>query len=911
MASSKLHDAVRHDKCRLITRLVSEGVSPNALDNNGNTALYVALIDGPINAVPYLLQAGADPNFRCSGDATPVHAACRRGSRHLLQQLLECGGDLRLRDVRGRTPQDWALEHSDPQCRRKLVTFINTRRALAYRFEDAAALLDEDASVADVSGSSAATTIRRRFARPKRLWSTERLKADGGFGVVYCSPSKETGNSTFVPFVPSMYLYNSEDGNILWSGPQSVVQNMYWDKLKVSVKKSSMSGSSAKGPCSDILITELEKIRKLTWHPYFLWPLGVSPVQNMDDVMLVFECVHFGTVFDVLHKTVPETYSGPLNKNQLLLVMQQACEALLFLHSRKWVHGCVSSHCVYVISPCLGKLGSFEFVQRSEEAGGGRLPYSAPAEDFLDYYYHWMAPEVLQGRRPNRLSDVYQVCAVLWELFTEQVPWGTADREVVERHLLQERSGLPQSTDIPAPLDALVSAGLCPDPLDRDTDLEEIYQVLSAMVQESFTNLGFLTNRREHSAENTRVTKSTPAQRVHSRQTSVADAAEPTYSRPQKATRKQSSVLLDDVSDAFDELISLADDDAPKTPQRRGRTVDLLGPKFDQVSLSSSLDPMDFTEGARVPTFSCRHDKGSSEACTQTDTSRAPTVRPRTRAFGASCSASNIKLATRYTDTVLMSGKAEPSLVAQRGEVLASAPNESQDVLQTKMVRPIGFVTQPAGRRNVRPCKPASHSYGLSPFMQSSRNQQRSVADATSSEASKLKEMSQRKSCFTEGRTSEEPLSFVSRRLNLRRMDAAILEDPVEDDNRHDARPLERDEAQTLAKQLAHDTFSTKGTADFPLPPSFAIAGEEGDTADNEVKSVQTEPNHAYKVEVVTMTCPVVQHTLTVTSTNLITGESVVTEESTGAEVVQVQWNPEDNNINISTPDASFNTSGP
>lgn len=78
-----------------------------------------------------------------------------------------------------------------------------------------------------------------------------------------------------------------------------------------------------------------------------------------------------------------------------------------------------------------------------------------------------------------------------------------------------------------------------------------------------------------------------------------------------------------------------------------------------------------------------------------------------------------------------------------------------------------------------------------------------------------------------------------------------------------------------------------------------------------QVKSVQTEPNHAYKVEVVTMTCPVVQHTLTVTSTNLITGESVVTEESTGAEVVQVQWNPEDNNINISTPDASFNTSGP
>lgn len=78
-----------------------------------------------------------------------------------------------------------------------------------------------------------------------------------------------------------------------------------------------------------------------------------------------------------------------------------------------------------------------------------------------------------------------------------------------------------------------------------------------------------------------------------------------------------------------------------------------------------------------------------------------------------------------------------------------------------------------------------------------------------------------------------------------------------------------------------------------------------------QVKSVQTEPNHAYKVEVVTMTCPTVQHRLTVTSTNMITGESVVTEESTGAEAVHVEWNPDENNINISTPDASFSAQAP
>ncbi|KAH9374670.1 hypothetical protein HPB48_013335 [Haemaphysalis longicornis] len=586
---SKLHDAVRHDRCRLISRLVAEGVPVDDLDANGNTALFVAITDGPVSAVPYLLQAGADPNFRCSGGATPVHAACRRGSRGLLQQLLECGGDLRLRDSAGRTPQDWALGHADPQCRRKLVAYINTRRALAYRFGDAAALLEDEsgggAGALETSsgnvGGAAAASLRRRFGRPaRRFWCTERIKADGGFGVempsksrcstrmlvgcgalapdpgvpppplqVYLSPSRETGVSTFVPFVPSNYLYSAEDSGITWSGPQSLIQTMYWDKLKVSVKKSSLSGSHTRGPCSDVLITELDKIRKLTYHPYLLWPLAVSPVQNMDDVLLVFECVHFGSLFDVLHNAQSESYSGPLNRQQLLLVLQQACEALLFLHSRRWVHGCVSSHCVYVVSPCLGKLGGFEFVQpRYAEVGelqrppepaaaaagaaagvrgpavpaqppmGARLrvltlrlrrvalprqagrirvrpaqvcggenggrPYSPPSEDFLDFYYHWMAPEVLAGRRPTTLSDLYQFCAVLWELFADCIPWEFQDRATVERSLTEERVGLPRRSELPPPLDTLVYSALSPEPGEREIELDDVYHALSAIVQE-------------------------------------------------------------------------------------------------------------------------------------------------------------------------------------------------------------------------------------------------------------------------------------------------------------------------------------------------------------------------------------------------------------------------------------------
>lgn len=1009
---SKLHDAVRHDRCRLIARLVAEGVPVDDLDANGNTALFVAITDGPVNAVPYLLQAGADPNFRCSGGATPVHAACRRGSRGLLQQLLECGGDLRLRDSAGRTPQDWALGHADPQCRRKLVAYINTRRALAYRFGDAAALLEDEcgggAGALDTSsgnvGGAAAASLRRRFGRPtRRFWCTERIKADGGFGVVYCSPSRETGVSTFVPFVPSNYLYSSEDSTITWSGPQSLIQTMYWDKLKVSVKKSSLSGSHTRGPCSDILITELDKIRKLTYHPYLLWPLAVSPVQNMDDVLLVFECVHFGSLFDVLHSTQCESYSGPLNRQQLLLVLQQVCEALLFLHSRRWVHGCVSSHCVYVVSPCLGKLGSFEFVQPSEN--GGR-PYSPPGEDMLDFYYNWMAPEVLAGRCPTTLSDLYQFSAVLWELFADCIPWELQDRATVERSLTEERVGLPRRSELPPPLDTLVYTALSPEPGDREIELDDIYHALSAIVQESMSNMGFLIGRLDVGGDGARI-KSTPGRTVLSppRQPSAVDMF-----MAQRTHRRPPSTIPDDVSDTMEELISLADEQHQQQQQqqrplvrssppvqqhqqhsarralltshqqqqqqtRQQHTVsaasapfDLLGPKFDQISLSSSLDPMDFTtEVTKVPTFSRHHQDSRpsapvfEQAVAQTE-ARPPLARPRTRGFVPATGTTpvgggggSVRVASRFTDTVLLS---RDDTVPKSGSVRSGHPaGNLAGVPQQQQQQPMGEGMAPppqqqsqvavggsggSVRRSVRPCKPASHSYGVSPFMANTASSSgrmmtssRTVSDAAScTDSTRVKEMQpfaqpmpqqptwRVRPVGAETRHRQQQLqqqqqqhSYASRGTSSA-LDAALLEG-LEDGQRYHkeltqaAEPAPRRMVPPDEGSPPQVDAAARATmvADqhHTLQHSLAMMNEEGDTADSGVKSVQTEPNHAYKVEVVTMTCPVIQHTLTVTSTNLLTGETTVTEESTGAEMVQVQWNPEQ--INITTPDTSLNSS--
>ncbi|KAL1486504.1 hypothetical protein MTO96_031358 [Rhipicephalus appendiculatus] len=616
-SSTKLHDAVRHDRCRLISRLVAEGTPVDAVDASGNSALFVAITDGPRQRRPLPAAGRRRPELCASlhylsggrmcectevcdvaADAARARLPCTRRavvaagpcSSSSWSAAGTCGcatpRAAPRRTGRWGTPTRSADASWSPSSTPSVLWRIGLAMRPLYWRTTAQVVQVASTALPPREVQLQLPALHRRLvgrpAAPRRPWCGERIRADGGFGVVYCSPARETGVTTFVPFIASNYLYNSEENNIIWSGPQSLMQTMYWDKLKVSVKKSSLSGSHSRGPGSDILITELEKVRRLSFHPYLLWPLAVSPVQNMDDMLLVFECIHFGSLFDILHNAQQLLGGrGSLDHGRLLLVLQQTCEALLFLHSRQWVHGCVSSHCIYVVSPCLGKLGNFEFVQRSEDAEGNDA-YSPPTEDFLDFYCHWLAPEVLTGSRPTKMADLYQFCVILWEVFTEEVP--------------------------------LVHAGLALDPAERHTDLEDVYQALAAIVQEGQGNVGFALGRLEQAGDTCRV-KSTPGKPLPSRQASTVEVEHAAFvHRPTSMRRRAPSTIADDVSDTVEELISLVDERAaplhrspPRRPNRSQPTrgtfttttatsaqADLLDSKFDQISLTSSLDPMEY-----------------------------------------------------------------------------------------------------------------------------------------------------------------------------------------------------------------------------------------------------------------------------------------------------------------------------
>jgi ankyrin repeat protein len=116
-----LHYASGAGCLEVVTLLLRLGADPDMRDSGGHTALYRAANEcgwkmGPL-VVRALVAAGADVNARNGVTrATALHMAARRGYVAIAQTLLECGAAVDLRDRKGDTPLERAVN-----CRKTAV----------------------------------------------------------------------------------------------------------------------------------------------------------------------------------------------------------------------------------------------------------------------------------------------------------------------------------------------------------------------------------------------------------------------------------------------------------------------------------------------------------------------------------------------------------------------------------------------------------------------------------------------------------------------------------------------------------------------------------------------------------------------------------------------------------------------
>ena len=98
---------------QMIDSLISHGADINARDGGGNTPLFDAAENGPVELVEILIKRGADVNARNDDIKTfffdpegenPLHLAAKNGKKEVAELLVSNGADINSRDKFGRPP---------------------------------------------------------------------------------------------------------------------------------------------------------------------------------------------------------------------------------------------------------------------------------------------------------------------------------------------------------------------------------------------------------------------------------------------------------------------------------------------------------------------------------------------------------------------------------------------------------------------------------------------------------------------------------------------------------------------------------------------------------------------------------------------------------------------------------------
>jgi serine/threonine-protein kinase len=152
--------------------------------------------------------------------------------------------------------------------------------------------------------------------------------------------------------------------------------------------------------------------------------------------------------------------TGKLGVTETISVVTQAAEALHVAHSAGIVHRDVKPSNLLVRPDGVIVLVDFGVARSTDTTG-------LTATNMIMGTADYMAPEQAVGQPVSAATDIYALGAVAYCCLAGRPPFtGDNPLQVVTQHLQSEPPTLP-TTDIPAPVAALVSRALAKDPADR------------------------------------------------------------------------------------------------------------------------------------------------------------------------------------------------------------------------------------------------------------------------------------------------------------------------------------------------------------------------------------------------------------------------------------------------------------
>jgi eukaryotic-like serine/threonine-protein kinase len=214
------------------------------------------------------------------------------------------------------------------------------------------------------------------------------------------------------------------------------------------------------------LKSELKLARKIT-HPNVMRTFDFGEVDGHPFISM--EYVRGITLRDMLGQ------SGRLPYSAAVWLARQLLAGLAAAHALDILHRDIKPENVLLDSGGNLKLMDFGLARPLERQEPGQT-----REGWLVGTPHYLAPEQIELREPDKRSDVYACGVVLFELFTGRLPFdGASPMDVLMKHLKQPP---PRPSELwpemPPALEALILACLAKDAAGRPADAGELLERL-------------------------------------------------------------------------------------------------------------------------------------------------------------------------------------------------------------------------------------------------------------------------------------------------------------------------------------------------------------------------------------------------------------------------------------------------
>ncbi|HZR43390.1 MAG TPA: serine/threonine-protein kinase [Ktedonobacteraceae bacterium] len=227
------------------------------------------------------------------------------------------------------------------------------------------------------------------------------------------------------------------------------------------------------------------KIGKLLIHPALQQHLNQEEKRSTN--YLVLEYLQGHVLREVIHEYAPAL----LPTEQVLEIMSQVCETLVYVHKQGVIHQDIKPDNIFLLESGRIKLLDFGIALLVDEKNKKQWSGIAQLVGTPDY----MAPERLEGQTGTIRSDIYAVGVVLYELLCGRTPFQETDGfAMISKHVSHDPPDILQfQLQLSPALATVVMRAIRRNPDRRYESMQELWYDLKHL--EQVTPLSYVPDR--------------------------------------------------------------------------------------------------------------------------------------------------------------------------------------------------------------------------------------------------------------------------------------------------------------------------------------------------------------------------------------------------------------------------------